>query len=234
LDSADYNNNKLLSASAYAKNYAYAFPSDCPAAFNGSDHRAPSKLAACLETLATRLSRAERRELAPHLSADALAKATGEAAIAHTAGACAACHLLRMMLPLQLRGAGLPRAHQGPPAGAELFCAEVSPLPFSAPTVDLASTVRGVPSTVNSASEASVVTYIYTRIKRNAKRKTHLPESVYLRRCAGCSCSSERPRGARHRAAAARRGRGTLGHDVRGGQGSRAGGVCRREAVFRR
>ena len=133
LDSADYNNKKLLSASAYAKNYAYAFPSDCPAAFNGSDHRAPSKLAACLETLATRLSRAERHALAPYLSADALAKATGEAAIAHTAGACAACHLLRMMLPLQLRGAGLPRAHQGPPAGAELFCARSIPVAVQRP-----------------------------------------------------------------------------------------------------
>ena len=133
LDSADYHNKKLLSASAYAKNYAYAFPSDFPAAFNGSDNRAPGKVAARLETLATRLSRAERHALAPYLSADALAKATGEAAVAHTAGACAACHLLRMMLPPQLRCAGLPRAHQGPPAGAELFCARSIPVAVQRP-----------------------------------------------------------------------------------------------------
>lgn len=117
---ADYYNKQLLSASAYAKNYTHVFPSDCPAVINGSDHRAPGKLARRLETLAARLSPGERHALAPHLSADALAKSTGEAAVAHTAGDCAACNLLRRMLPPQLCCAGLPSARKGPPAGVEL------------------------------------------------------------------------------------------------------------------
>ena len=117
---ADYNNKQQLTASAYAKNYAHVFPSDCPAVINGSDNRAPSKLAARLETLAARLSPADRHALAPHLSADALAKSTGEAAVAHTAGECAACNLLRQTLPLSLRCVGLPSARKGPPAGVEL------------------------------------------------------------------------------------------------------------------
>jgi len=174
LDSADHYHTQWLSASAYAKNYAHAFPSDCPAAFNGSDDRAPGKLANRLETLASRLSRADRHALAPYLSADALAKSTGEAAVAHTAGDCAACNLLRRMLPPQLCCAGLPRARQGPPAGGELG---------SVREKDGGSirSVRVQKCPVAGSRSAPIVycrvivTYIYKRTTRNAKERLICP-----------------------------------------------------------
>ena len=112
-DSAvSYINSQHLPAKQYAINYVSAFSSDCPAVTDGSDHRAPGKLATRLEVLSKRLSPAERHALAPHLSAAALATATGM----HTAGECNACSLLRQTLPSELRAAGLPSALEGTPA----------------------------------------------------------------------------------------------------------------------
>ena len=119
-DSAvSYVNRQHLPAKQYANNYLSAFSSDCPAVTDGSDHRAPGKLATRLEVLSKRLSPAERHALAPQLSAAALATATGM----HTAGECNACSLLRQTLPSELRAAGLPSALEGTPArsaGVEL------------------------------------------------------------------------------------------------------------------
>ena len=112
-DSAEYNSKQHLSKEEYAKNYARSFPWDCPAVTNCSDSRAPAKLASRLEALSKRLSPADRQALAPQLSAAALAKSTG---VAHTAGECDACKLLRETLPPELRAAGLPSSRKGPPA----------------------------------------------------------------------------------------------------------------------
>ena len=117
-DSADYASNRQhLSNLDWATNYACVFPSDCKVVTDRTDHRAPGKLASRLEVLAKRLSPAERKALAPQLSAAALAYATtGEAAMSHTTGDCAACNVLRQKLPQTLRAAGLPRARKDLPA----------------------------------------------------------------------------------------------------------------------